>query len=189
MNNNGLTHLKTWLFKNKCFVKRGQDKEYTHLLLDGGKLHIPRELYTSFYNVLSMDICQGNRNCISENRTEIFRFLADIDYIDEQPLNDDDIEIIAKKIQTGLELFLRNDSKSSFFPEISIPLILPSILSMYDSFLFAVLISNSRSLIFLSLFSFPELHSINVNSCGAYSGFKKISESNLTQRQIGLFPF
>jgi hypothetical protein len=56
-----------------------------------------------------MDICQGNRNCISENRTEIFRFLADIDYIDEQPLNDDDIEIIAKKIQTGLELFLRND--------------------------------------------------------------------------------
>lgn len=103
------THLKTWLFKNKCFVKRGQDKEYTHLLLDGGKLHIPRELYTDFYNVLSIDICQGNRNCISENRTEIFRFLTDIDYIDEQPLTNDDIEIIAKKIQIGLELFLRND--------------------------------------------------------------------------------
>ena len=109
MNNGGRTNLKTWLFKNKCFVKRGQDREYTHLLLDGGKLHIPRELYTNFYNVLAMDICQGNRNCISENRTEIFRFLADIDYIDEQPLTNDEIEIIAKKIQTSLEFFLRND--------------------------------------------------------------------------------
>lgn len=109
MNRGGITNLKRWLFKNKCFVKRGQDKEYTHLLLDGGKLHIPRELYTNFYNVLAMDICQGNRNCISENRTEIFRFLVDIDYIDEQPLTNDEIEIIAKKIQTGLEFFLRND--------------------------------------------------------------------------------
>ena len=109
MNNGGITNLKKWLFKNKCFVKRGQDRELTHLLLDGGKLHIPRELYTDFYNVLSMDICQEKINCISENRTEIFRFLVDIDYVDEQPLTDDEIEIIAKKIQTGLELFLRND--------------------------------------------------------------------------------
>ena len=109
MNSTKRTHLKKWLFDNRCFVKRGENKEYTHLLLDGGKLHIPRKLYRDFYNVFSIDICQGNVNCISENRTKIFRFLVDIDYIDEQPLDKQEIESMCKKIQKGLEPFLRFD--------------------------------------------------------------------------------
>lgn len=108
------TKLRQWLQKNKSFVKGKSDsRELTHLLMDGGKIHISQERHEEFLQIFAEDITYLSQekkfNFISENRTPIFRFLVDIDYLDEYLLSAEDIETMGKNIQIALEPFLKND--------------------------------------------------------------------------------
>ena len=107
------TKLRQWLQKNKSFVKGKSDsRELTHLLMDGCKIHISQERHEEFLQIFAEDITYLSQekkfNFISENRTPIFRFLVDIDYLDEYLLSAEDIETMGKNIQIALEPFLKN---------------------------------------------------------------------------------
>lgn len=55
------------------------DREVTHLCLDGGKLSIPFKSVPFFHLKIGADIAKGVRNYIVERRTPVFRFHADLD--------------------------------------------------------------------------------------------------------------
>lgn len=61
------------------FVYKGDNREVTHLCLDGGKLHISADREDWFHVKLGIDHARGVRNYIVERRTEVFKFHADID--------------------------------------------------------------------------------------------------------------
>jgi hypothetical protein len=108
------TKLRQWLLRNKSFVRGKSDsRELTHLLMDGGKIHVSQEKHEEFLQIFAEDIKLGgkeNYNFISENRTPIFRFLVDIDYLDEYGLTDEEIERdISQNIQIALKPFLETD--------------------------------------------------------------------------------
>lgn len=55
------------------------DRETTHLCLDGGKLCVPFKNVPYFHTKLGADIAKGVRNYIVERRTPVFRFHVDLD--------------------------------------------------------------------------------------------------------------
>ena len=107
------SNLRQWLLRNKSFVRGKDTRELTHLLMDGGKIHIPQDKHEEFLQIFAEDIKLGGRenfNFISENRTQIFRFLVDIDYLDEYSLTNEEIEsFISQNIQIALKPFLKDD--------------------------------------------------------------------------------
>ena len=108
-----ISNLTKWFFENKFIVKRGQDRKLTHLLMNGGKVSIPENKYSEFLHIFASDIREvelgnlGYLNFISENRTPIFRFLVDIDYVDEFELKEKQIQNIAINVQKALTPFLK----------------------------------------------------------------------------------
>ena len=101
------TKLRQWFLRTKSFVKfKSDSRELTHLLMDGGKIHIPQEKHEEFLQIFANDIEQQKLNFISENRTTIFRFLVDIDYLDEYTLSKEEIATMGKNIQIALKPFL-----------------------------------------------------------------------------------
>ena len=111
----GISNLTKWFFENKFIVKRGQDRKLTHLLMNGGKVSIPENKYSEFLHIFASDIREvklgnlGYLNFISENRTPIFKFLVDIDYIDEFELKEKQIQNFVINVQKALTPFLKYD--------------------------------------------------------------------------------
>lgn len=73
-------------FKKCCsqrgwLIKNNQDRrEASHLLMDGGKLHIPPEDDQTFLQLISNTLVSGTYiPCVVELRTNIFRFMMDLD--------------------------------------------------------------------------------------------------------------
>ena len=56
-----------------------EDREVTHLCLDGGKLCVPFNSVPYFHRKLGADIAKGVKNYIVERRTDVFKFHADLD--------------------------------------------------------------------------------------------------------------
>jgi len=73
-----LTYCKKFFIERKLFTK---DKDYTHLLLDGGKVKINQENISDFHNNYFMDIRCGNKNYICETKTDIFKLFMDLDFM------------------------------------------------------------------------------------------------------------
>ena len=69
---------KKFFIENKLFVK---DKNYTHLLLDGGKVNIPPNYIKEFYGWYSKDILHNNKNYICEMKTNVFKLFMDLDFM------------------------------------------------------------------------------------------------------------
>ena len=108
-----ISPLRKWLFKNRFLVKSGDDRIYTHLLLDGGILHIPEKKHETFLKKFATDIVMNHKNYICENRTEIFKLMVDVDYIDEYELPHKVIESMVIDIQNSIKTFL--EETLSFF--------------------------------------------------------------------------
>jgi hypothetical protein len=49
----------------------------THYLLDGGIWKVPLEHYPDFLKLLAEDLNNGEKHYISENKTDIFKFICD----------------------------------------------------------------------------------------------------------------
>jgi hypothetical protein len=82
-----LSPLKKWVISNKYFIKTTESKDQklmaTHYLLDGGIWKIPLNEYQTFLKLLADDLTAGEKHYISENKTEIFKFICDLDFYDE----------------------------------------------------------------------------------------------------------
>lgn len=112
--------LKKWLIKNNCLKNKRNNVENisTHLSLAGGNYHIPNHKYNDFLKVLEKLFETNDNFYISENRTEIFRFIIDIDYMDELEMSPGMLNKILKTIyDTLVELFKLNNINNdlSFF--------------------------------------------------------------------------
>ena len=85
-----LSALKKWVITNKYFIKTTEPKEKkaeaTHYLLDGGIWKIPLEEYQNFLKLLASDLSAGEKHYISENKTNIFKFICDLDFYEEDTL-------------------------------------------------------------------------------------------------------
>jgi len=89
--------LKQWIIENKYYIKRGTDTKLnkpTHYLLDGGIWKVPLHNYKTFLRLLSSDLSAGEKYYISENKTDIFRFICDLDFYDSTEISIESIQKI-----------------------------------------------------------------------------------------------
>jgi hypothetical protein len=94
-----LPPLKKWVIKNKFYLKSGtKNTNPTHYLLDGGIWKIPLTEYSEFLRLLSNDLINNEKYYISENKTEIFRFICDLDFYDSSETNIEYLNNILKII-------------------------------------------------------------------------------------------
>jgi hypothetical protein len=98
-----LNPLKRWVLSNKFYIKITDSKERkataTHFLLDGGIWCIPKEQYPEFLNLLAVDLQNGERHYICENRTPIFKFICDIDLFEDTVVTTEQISKIVTILQ------------------------------------------------------------------------------------------
>ena len=108
-NFSNLSPLKKWVITNKYFIKTTDSKEKkltaTHFLLDGGIWSIPKEIYSEFLRLLAVDLQNGEKHYICENRTEVFKFICDIDMFDDIIISIDSIKIITLKLQEIINIY------------------------------------------------------------------------------------
>ena len=83
-----LSPLKKWIISNKYFIKTSESREQkataTHYLLDGGIWKVPLSDYPNFLKLLATDLNNGEKHYISENKTETFKFICDLDFYEEK---------------------------------------------------------------------------------------------------------
>ena len=98
-----LSPLKKWIITNKYFIKTTDTKEKkltaTHFLLDGGIWSVPKDQYSEFLRLLAVDLQNGEKHYICENRTEIFKFICDIDIYEESAITIEQIKTITLILQ------------------------------------------------------------------------------------------
>jgi hypothetical protein len=98
-----LNPLKKWVLTNKYFIKTSEAREKkltaTHFLLDGGIWSIPKEHYPDFLNLLAIDLQNGEKHYICENRTSIFKFICDIDLFEDTVVTLEQINLIVGVLQ------------------------------------------------------------------------------------------
>ena len=93
------TNARAWLYANHCFINRTDSRKITHLLLDGGKVHVPKQLMPQFNAACAKDIDTNCHNFISENGTNIFKLFFDLDIHDTAPVEGDQLKRITDCIR------------------------------------------------------------------------------------------
>jgi hypothetical protein len=76
--------VRSWGRKWMITKTSNTTKEMTHLLLDGGKLHVPPKDEKLFLRKLAADNMRGIKNYIVELRTPIYKFHADLDVFEDK---------------------------------------------------------------------------------------------------------
>ena len=108
-NFSNLSPLKKWILTNKYFIKTTDTKEKkltaTHYLLDGGIWSVPRDQYSEFLRLLAIDLQNGEKHYICENRTDIFKFICDIDLYDTSEVCLDKIKEITLVLQEIINIY------------------------------------------------------------------------------------
>lgn len=77
-------------------------REATHLLMTGGKIRIPADREPEFLERYAADLEAGRDLFFVEKRTPVFRFFADLDFLDDRPYSPDDVEPYVACIQRAL---------------------------------------------------------------------------------------
>lgn len=119
----GRTCLKSWIYEEGLNIyDSGHDKrEPTHLMMDGGKFCIPPKRMNEFCIMYAGSaLFRGERNYVSENRTNIFKFLVDLDFFGNHAI-DYDTEIVKyiKSIQDVLTQLLRTSNNEELSPTLA----------------------------------------------------------------------
>jgi len=107
------TKLRDWFYMNGCFVqaKNNDRRQKTHLLLDGGSIHVNVEKEDEFILQYTRSIMSAERNYVVECRTPIFRFLMDLDIMEEHEVQLDDLCSIVARIQKTLWEFYAKEEE------------------------------------------------------------------------------
>lgn len=71
--------LDEWLIKRNF---KTTSRQYTHLMLNGGKINIPEEHAITFLQRYAEDIKNGEKHFICELKTEKFKFFSDLDFLE-----------------------------------------------------------------------------------------------------------
>lgn len=81
-------------------IQREKKATATHFLLDGGIWCVPKTNYSDFLNLLAIDLQNGEKHYICENRSPVFKFICDIDLFEESIVSIEQISNIVSEIQT-----------------------------------------------------------------------------------------
>lgn len=96
---NDIPPLTKWVLNNKYYLKSGtKQSKPTHYLLNGGVWKIPMNEYSTFLKLLASDLSNNHKHYLSENKTEIFRFVCDLDFYDSCIINLDEVLTIISKV-------------------------------------------------------------------------------------------
>ena len=99
--------LRQWLHVTNKFIKKDQDLESTHYMLNGGKFFIPMPEYPVFLKLYSKYV-REYKYYIVEKKTPNFVFFSDLDFIDSETVP---IEDIIRTIQGSILFFYEQDYK------------------------------------------------------------------------------
>ena len=94
--------LTNWFYTTDQVITSNHDLKPTHLLLDGGSVHIKMDLLETFYKLYAECLNTGVPLHIVEHKTPIFKFFCDLDFISNEELNSDIIVNIIHVIQEGI---------------------------------------------------------------------------------------
>jgi hypothetical protein len=100
--------LNNWLSNNFCFMKKGDRRHVTHLLLNGGRLHIVPTLIPEFQKRYAIDLKNNFKHYIIEIKTDVFKLFCDLDFLDTRPMTKEDILPYAITIQSVVNGFYTN---------------------------------------------------------------------------------
>ena len=81
---------------------RKGDEAPTHVLMNGGQLHVPDRDLDEFWRAYLSDLACGKKLYVVEQKTEKFRFFVDIDYRAEKPLEDSSALELCRKIHAAV---------------------------------------------------------------------------------------
>lgn len=77
-----MSNTRNWLAANNCFMRHGDTRVITHLLMNGGKVHVKKRHSDAFHEMSAKDVKEKKHNFISENRTNNFPMFFDLDFHD-----------------------------------------------------------------------------------------------------------
>lgn len=81
--------------------RKGADPP-THVLMDGGQLHVPDTDTRAFWNEYVTAIASGQKLYVVEQKTDRFRFFVDVDFKGPEPLGDESAFELCVKIQEAV---------------------------------------------------------------------------------------
>lgn len=105
---NDLPPLRKWLIETKKLTKV---KDYTHLLLDGGKLKITKDCERQFLIKYAEDVFKGYKHYICEIKTPVFKLFSDLDFFEDYELTTEELVKYCGHIQGVISEFFNTHSK------------------------------------------------------------------------------
>lgn len=99
--------LKEWIKEKGYFQKNEMCDKFTHLLLDGGKVFLPRNKEREFFNLYAEDMKNNRKLYYVEARPNVFKFMIDIDIKDDRYWELSYVIELAKVVQKTISLFYK----------------------------------------------------------------------------------
>lgn len=95
--------VKRWAYGKGYMLKKGSSSKETHLLLNGGRLLIPREAEESFLKTYARWVEAGKDLFVVEQRTSpTFRMFVDLDYESKVQVSSGELKTVCKVIQQAV---------------------------------------------------------------------------------------
>ena len=84
---------------------RKPGEEITHVLMDGGILSVPFDKMEEFYSIYIHSVKTNQKVYVVEQKTKLYNFFVDVDYIVDEALTSDNIVSIASAICDKVSVF------------------------------------------------------------------------------------
>lgn len=81
------------------------NKNISHVLMDGGVLSVPYDKLDLFYMKYTEVVNKNEKIFVVEQKTSIYNFFIDVDYTDENALHLEDVEDMSQRICKAVALF------------------------------------------------------------------------------------
>ena len=106
MRSNELTN---WFYTTNQIINKDSDTKPTHLLLDGGSVHIKNSLMDTFYKLYTECIQKKVPVHVVEQKTELFKFFSDLDFINKDEMTIESLINIIHTIQEAIFYLFENN--------------------------------------------------------------------------------
>lgn len=103
--------LTNWFYSSNQVILKNSDIKPTHLLLDGGAVHIKEELLETFYKLYAECIDKKIPLHIVEKKTEKFKMFSDLDFKTKEKLSDEYILNVLNSIQDAIYFIYETNVK------------------------------------------------------------------------------
>ena len=100
------------MFKTLCAKHNFNSKDnISHVLMNGGILSVPFDRLSIFYDICIQCIKHGEKIYVVEQKTDIYNFFLDVDYIGDDPLSLEEITSFSKTIFSKVKSFSSSEQK------------------------------------------------------------------------------